>query len=42
MWDIGITQRFDALASRFIENFKIFAKDCFEEVIDAEPVRLKD
>ena len=33
-------QKYDALASRFVENFKLFAKDCSKEVIDAGPVRL--
>ena len=35
-------QKYDALASRFVENFKLFAKDCSKEVINAGPVRLKD
>lgn len=33
-------QKYDALASRFVENFKLFAKDCSQEVIGAGPVRL--
>jgi phosphoenolpyruvate carboxykinase (ATP) len=35
-------QKYDALVARFIENFKLYAKDCSKEVIDAGPVRLKD
>jgi len=38
--DAGILQKFIALSSRFIENFKLFAKDCSKEVIDAGPLRL--
>ncbi len=34
--------RYDALAARFIENFKLYAKDCPPEVIDAGPKRSKD
>ena len=34
-------QRYDGLAARFIENFKLFAKDSSEEVIKAGPKRLK-
>jgi phosphoenolpyruvate carboxykinase (ATP) len=34
--------RYDALAARFIENFKLFAKDCPPEVVNAGPKRLKD
>jgi phosphoenolpyruvate carboxykinase (ATP) len=34
--------KYDALASRFIENFKLFAKDCPDEVAAAGPKRLKD
>ena len=41
MLDIGIRHKYDALASRFIEIFKLFVKDCSKEVIDAGPVRLK-
>ncbi len=33
-------KKYDALAARFIENFKLFAKDSTKEVIDAGPVRL--
>ena len=40
MLDIGIRHKYDALASRFIENFRLFAKDCSKEVIDAGSVRL--
>ncbi|NIM13856.1 MAG: phosphoenolpyruvate carboxykinase (ATP), partial [Candidatus Aminicenantes bacterium] len=32
--------KYDALAARFIENFKIYAKDCPPEVIAAGPRRL--
>jgi phosphoenolpyruvate carboxykinase (ATP) len=35
-------QKYDALGARFIENFKLYAKDCSKDVIDAGPVRLKD
>jgi phosphoenolpyruvate carboxykinase (ATP) len=41
MLDIGIRHKYDALASRFVENFKLFAKDCSKDVIDAGPVRLR-
>lgn len=34
--------RYDALAARFIENFKLYAKDCPPEVINAGPKRSKD
>jgi phosphoenolpyruvate carboxykinase (ATP) len=34
-------QKYDALGARFIENFKLYAKDCPEEVKAAGPVRLK-
>ncbi|GBD88337.1 phosphoenolpyruvate carboxykinase [ATP] [bacterium BMS3Abin03] len=34
-------QRYDALASRFIENFKLYANACSDEVKAAGPVRLK-
>ena len=34
-------QKYDALAARFIENFKLFEKGCSEEVIKAGPKRLK-
>ena len=33
-------KKYDALAARFIENFKIYAKDCSKEVIAAGPKRL--
>ena len=33
--------KYDALASRFVENFKLFSKDCPDEVIAAGPTRLK-
>jgi phosphoenolpyruvate carboxykinase (ATP) len=32
--------KYDALAARFIENFKVFKKVCSQEVIDAGPKRL--
>jgi phosphoenolpyruvate carboxykinase (ATP) len=34
-------QKYDALGARFIENFKLYAKECSKDVIDAGPVRLK-
>lgn len=34
--------RYDALAARFIENFKLFEKDCPPDVVNAGPRRLKD
>jgi phosphoenolpyruvate carboxykinase (ATP) len=34
-------QKYDALASRFIENFKLYADGCTKEVISAGPKRLK-
>ena len=33
--------KYDALAARFIENFKLYSKDCPEEVAAAGPTRLK-
>lgn len=33
-------KKYDALAARFIENFKLFASGCSQEVIDAGPKRL--
>lgn len=33
-------KKYDALAARFIDNFKLFAKGCSQEVIDAGPKRL--
>ena len=33
-------KRYDALAARFIENFKLFSKGCSQEVQDAGPKRL--
>jgi len=33
--------KYDALAARFIENFKLYAKDCPEDVAAAGPIRLK-
>jgi hypothetical protein len=41
MLDIGIRYKYDALASHFAENFKLFAKVCSQDVIDAGPVKLK-
>jgi len=32
--------KYDALAERFVENFKLFAKDCAPEVVAAGPKRL--
>lgn len=34
-------KRYDGLAARFIENFKLFANGCTQEVKDAGPTRLK-
>ena len=34
-------RKYDALAARFIENFKLFADGCPKEVIAAGPKRLK-
>ena len=34
-------KKYDALAARFIENFKLFEKGCTRQVIEAGPVRLK-
>jgi len=33
-------KKYDALAARFIENFKLFSDGCSEEVKNAGPVRL--
>jgi len=41
MLDIGIRHKYDALAALFVENFKLYAKDCSEEVKAAGSVRLK-
>ncbi len=35
-------QRYDSLAARYIENFKLFADGCPREVIESGPRRLKD
>ena len=35
-------KKYDALAARFIENFKLFAEGCSEEVRNAGPVRFRD
>jgi len=40
--DIGIRYKYDALAAHFVEYAKLFAKDCSQDVIDAEKVRLKE
>ena len=34
-------QKYDALAARFIENFKLFSKGVTDEVKNAGPKRLK-
>ncbi len=34
-------KKYDALAARFTENFKLFADGCSKEVIDAGPKRIK-
>jgi phosphoenolpyruvate carboxykinase (ATP) len=34
-------KKYDALAARFIENFKLFARGCSQEVINAGPKRIK-
>jgi phosphoenolpyruvate carboxykinase (ATP) len=34
--------KYDALAARYMENFKLFAEGCSRQVIDAGPKRLKD
>lgn len=35
-------QKYDSLAARYIENFKLFAEGCPREVIEAGPRRLKE
>jgi phosphoenolpyruvate carboxykinase (ATP) len=35
-------KRYDALAARYIENFKLYADGCTPEVLAAGPTRLKD
>lgn len=35
-------QRYDSLAARYIENFKLFANGCPREVIEAGPRRLRE
>jgi len=35
-------KRYDALAARYIENFKLYANGCTPEVLEAGPKRLKD
>lgn len=35
-------QKYDSLAARYIENFKLYAEGCPAEVINAGPKRLKD
>ena len=34
-------KKYDALAARFIENFKLFREGCPQDIIDAGPKRLK-
>ena len=34
-------KKYDGLAARFIENFKLFSKDCPKEIINSGPKRLK-
>ncbi|MFC2121845.1 phosphoenolpyruvate carboxykinase (ATP) [Bacteroidota bacterium] len=34
-------KKYDALAARFIENFKLFEKGCTQDVIDSGPKRLR-
>jgi phosphoenolpyruvate carboxykinase (ATP) len=34
-------RKYDALAARFIENFKLFTDECPPEVAEAGPKRLK-
>jgi len=34
--------KYDALAARYIENFKLFASGCPQQVIEAGPRRLKE
>ncbi len=34
-------KRYDALAARYIENFKLYTDGCPEEVAGAGPTRLK-
>ena len=33
-------KKYDALAARFIENFKLFEKGCSQDVKDVGPIRL--
>jgi phosphoenolpyruvate carboxykinase (ATP) len=35
-------QRYDALAARYIENFKLYAEGCPPDILAAGPKRLKD
>ena len=35
-------QRYDALAARYIENFKLYADGCPAEILAAGPMRLKN
>jgi phosphoenolpyruvate carboxykinase (ATP) len=35
-------QRYDALVARYIENFKLFASGCPQEIVEVGPKRLKD
>jgi len=41
MLDTGIEQKYDALASRCIENFILFVDGTSDEAKKAGPVRLK-
>lgn len=34
--------KYDSLAARFIENFRLYSKDCPDEVLAAAPVRLRN
>jgi phosphoenolpyruvate carboxykinase (ATP) len=33
--------KYDALASRYIENFKMFTEGCPEEIVQAGPTRIR-
>jgi phosphoenolpyruvate carboxykinase (ATP) len=35
-------RRYDALVARYIENFKLFASGCPEEIVAVGPKRLSD
>lgn len=34
-------QKYDSLAARFIENFRLYSKDCPDDVLAAAPVRMR-